>query len=190
MPPPINPAPRPPSFSNTLISTLRSSASIQESHTRAHSAMQENNLEEIALHPMTSQKVVPLSIEPTSDQSAAIATVLIQMPKCTSEPRYKSNVSQTSESPEPSLLNINEDSPLMSTNRDGSVAGPTARKNRFKSDCDIIPVTVGGGNSQTISFGCVLVNTAQPAFLYKSKNPVRHHRKDPSIYQIIPRNTQ
>ena len=114
MSPPTNPAPRPPSFSNTLISTLRSSASIQESHTRAHSAMQEHDLEEIALHPMTSQKVVPLAIEPTSDQSAAIATVLIQMPKCTSEPRYKSNFPQTTGLLEPSVIHINEESPLMS----------------------------------------------------------------------------
>ena len=149
--------------------------------------MHEHDLEEIALHPMTSQKVVPLAIEPTSDQSAAIATVLIQMPKCTSEPRYKSNFSQASGSVEPSLLNINEESPLLSTNRDGSVVGTPTRKNRFKNDCDIIPVTVGGGNSQTISFGCVLVNTAQPAFLYKSKSHSRHHTKN----LLVPsRNTQ
>ena len=161
MPPPTSPAPRAPNtFSNALKSTLRSSsASISDPISRIRSLTPDHDPEEgIALNPKlpsASHKLVPLAIEPTNDQSAAIATVLIQMPKCTSEPRSN----RKSNNLGVSLVNLNDDETSTST-IDRARKGSPARTEKFK-DCDIVPVTVGGGNSQTLSFGCVLVNTGQ-----------------------------
>ena len=131
--------------------------------------------EALALNPIVTNKIVPLSIEPTSDQSAAIATVLIQMPKCTSEPRCKPNFSSENNVPEPPLVNlIEQGTSSMSGSSTRSSSNTPTRRDRSKH-CDIIPVTVGGGNSQTLSFGCVLVNTTQ---VNKSKLYVRHNTKN------------
>lgn len=164
MPPPTSPAPRPPStFSSTLKSTLRSSsASIPDQTARFQSLAPDHDPEEgIALNPKipptAAHRLVPLAIEPTNDQSAAIATILIQMPKCTSEPRIKQNIAKR-EHLEASLVNLNDEAASIAGN-DSAEKGSTSGAERFK-DCDIVPVTVGGGNSQTLSFGCVLVNTS------------------------------
>ena len=164
MPPPTSPAPRPPSsFSSTLKSTLRSSsASIPDQSTRFQSLAPDHDPEEgIALNPKipstSTHKLVPLSIEPTYDQSAAIATILIQMPKCTSEPRTKQNMRKRDHL-EASLVNLNDEAASTTGINSAEKSTPNAAE-RFK-DCDIVPVTVGGGNSQTLSFGCVLVNTS------------------------------
>ena len=165
MPPPTSPAPRPPNtFSNALKSTLRSSsASIPESTSRIQSFGADHDPEEgIALNPKipqtVSHKLVPLAIEPTNDQTAAIATVLIQMPKCTSEPRIKSGIEKTKHL-EASLVNLNDETTSTGNSGIGEKVN-SSRTQQFKY-CDIVPVTVGGGNSQTLSFGCVLVNTGQ-----------------------------
>ena len=170
MPPPSTPAPRPPLFSSTLKSALRSPYT-QNQLARTQLLSPENDLEEaISLQPMTTNRIVPLSIEPTSDQSAAVATVLIQMPKCTSEPRFPQGLGKSmSGSP---LIRLNEGSRLVS--KDGSSTTTPAKKERYK--CDIIPVTVGGGNSQTLSFGCVLVNTSQ----IKSKHYIKQNKNLPA----------
>ena len=162
MPPPTTPAPRPPPFSCLHKSTSRSPF-IPDQSTRTRSLPREQDQEEmIALQPLPTDRVTPLSIEPTSDQSAAIATVLIQLPKCTSETRSQRNLAEKM-SP---LINLNDGASPTSS---GS-GGTTSKQGRSKHD--IVPVTVGGGNSQTLSFGCVLVSTSHN----RPKYNVRHSK--------------
>ena len=167
MPPPSTPAPRPPTFSSLQRLTSRS-PSIQEhsSTTPRSNTRQQDQEEEIALHPLIKNRVLPLAIEPTCDQSAAIATVLIQLPKCTSEPRSQQNV--TAKTPQPSLMSLNEGASASWINDGSGISSTPSRKGRSKYD--IVPITVGGGNSQTLSFGCVLVSSSQSRSKFHVRN--------------------
>ena len=165
MPPPSIPAPRPPSASSSSGITKTTSRSISilnsttAARTRSINHSEPENEEAFALQPMisstsssTSLHLRPLAIEPTNDQSVAVATVLIQLPKCTSESRRSQGDSQSKLSPL-EYISVENDGTLV----DGASAQPRSSRSR----CDIVPVTVGGGNSQTLSFGCVLVSMSQ-----------------------------
>ena len=53
-------------------------------------------------------------------------------------------------------------STYISVENDGTLVDcASARQRSSRTRCDIVPVTVGGGNSQTLSFGCVLVSMSQ-----------------------------
>ena len=162
LPRPTSLAPRTPLYSRVVTSALRGPFT-QPQSTAAHHGSEEQDLNEIIpLNPIKSNHLLPLAIEPTNDQSAAIATVLIQLPKCTSESRSQ----QQSVSEElASKSNLSDSSQRITLDyKDSNVASPVS-----KQKCDIVPVTVGGGNAQTLSFGCVLISTQQTKSKYHAR---------------------
>ena len=162
LPRPTSLAPRTPLYSRVVTSALRGTFT-QPQGTATHHGSEEHDLNEIIpLNPIKSNHLLPLSIEPTNDQSAAIATVLIQLPKCTSESRSQ----QQSVSEElASKSNLSDSSQRITLDyKDSNVASPVS-----KQKCDIVPVTVGGGNAQTLSFGCVLISTQQTKSKYHAR---------------------
>ena len=165
LPRPTSLAPRTPLYSRVVTSALRGPFT-QPQGTAAHHGSEEQDLNEIIpLNPIKSNHLLPLAIEPTNDQSAAIATVLIQLPKCTSEPRSQQQSVSDEVASKSNLPNSSQRITL--AYKDSNVASDASPLGKQK--CDIVPVTVGGGNAQTLSFGCVLISTQQTKSKYHAR---------------------
>ena len=164
LPRPTSLVPRTPLYSRVVTSALR--GPFTQPQGTAHHGSEEQDLNEIIpLNPIKSNHLLPLAIEPTNDQSAAIATVLIQLPKCTSEPRSQQQSVSEELASKSNLPNSSQRITLDYT--DSNVASDASPLGKQK--CDIVPVTVGGGNAQTLSFGCVLISTQQTKSKYHAR---------------------